>query len=216
MSTIKSPGFGPGYWKNGGTPAATLPMALKWDNPSSFEISEVNTFSVNLTVDATGSGRRSRGWDYSVQIINNSDPTHVNLSGNVSGSVNTAGSPQTFTVNFSTSSFLTYGAFITQPSDSELHGKFGPVHGGDSDPKSYTCLDRSPALLPSAYRNQLVESIESHVSASYPFNFDTVTQEYNKFAILLKITRTNNEGAAFTEHDYRVLIITFAPLIDIG
>jgi hypothetical protein len=216
MPTIKSPGFGPGYWKNRGAPAATLPMALKWDNPSSFEIDEVNTFAVNLTVDATGSGRRSRGWDYSVQIINNTDPTNITLSGNVTGSVNTAGSPQTFTVNFPTSSFLTHGSLITQPSDTELQGKFGPVSGGDSDPKRYTCLNRNLALLPSAYRNQLVESITLATSATYPNNFDTVTPEYNKFAILLKVTRTNNEGASFTDHDYRVLIITFAPLIDIG
>jgi hypothetical protein len=215
MPIIKSPGFGPGYWKNHGSPAATLPMALKWNNPSSYEISSIGTFAVNLTIDATGSGRISRGWNYVVEIVNNSDPTHVTLSGSTTGSVNTSGSPQTFTVNFPTSSFLTHGSLITQPSSLELNGKFGPISAGDADTNRYTCLNRSFTLLPTQYRNQLVETITSHASATYPHNFDTVSAEYNKFAILLKITRTNNEGTSFTDYDYRVLIITFAPLIDI-
>lgn len=211
-NVIKSPGFGPAYWQPGAA-ASALPMGLVWNNASSFEINEVNTFAVTLAIGASSSGIKTRGWDYDISIVNNTDPTNVYLSNNT-GTFSTAGS-QNFTVNFKTDSFLSHGLVISQPSDSELFSKFGPVSAGDSDPKRYTTLERNSTVQPTAYRNVLAESLSSASMASYPNNFDTVTQETNKYAILMKIVRTNATAPVINVTNYRVFIITFAPLIDI-
>ena len=220
MGEIRSPGFGPAYWQpgqagGGTTPPSSLPMSMVWSNPSSFEITEVNTFAVDLTIDAASAGIKTRGWDYTITIENNTDPTNVYLTGAATGTVSAPGTPQTFTVNFHTDSFLTHGSLITQPSNSELMSKFGPVYAGDSDSTRYASLLRLHTVLPTAYRNQLVESIVEHVSPTYPYNFDVVSNEYNKFAILMKIVRSNATAPAFTITDYKMFIITFSPLIDI-
>jgi hypothetical protein len=133
---------------------------------------------------------------------------------NNTGSFSTSGS-NTFTVHFNTDTFLSHGAIITQPTDAELHGKFGPIRAGDGDIGKYSTLLRNNTVQPTSYRNIVTERMTPATSTTYPFNFDAVAVQENKYGILFRITRTNSTNPSFNVVDFRVLVITFAPLIDI-
>jgi hypothetical protein len=209
---IRSPGFGPAYWKNPNSLPTSMPMSMTWDNISEFEIVEANTFNVNMNIGAANGGVKTRGWDYAVTIENNTDPTNVTIASGT-GTLNAAGST-TFTVSFPTSAFLAT-TNMSVPSLTELENKFGPIRAGDSNPNKYSSLLRSFDKQPTAYRNVLVEEIVDNVGVSLPSIFDSFNPQYNKYAIVFKIVRSNATAPAFSLTDYRVLIVKFAPLIDI-
>jgi hypothetical protein len=208
---IKSPGFGPAYWKNPDSLPATLPMTLVWDNVSEFEIGEYDNFNVSMNIGATSNGIKTRGWNYTITLENNTDPTNVTITSGT-GTFNSSGS-STFTTSFPTSAFLTTGT-ISQPSLVELTSKFGPIRGGDNDTRKYNTLLRDVSVQPTPYKNIIVEEV-SEGGVPYPSRLGIFTSRANVFALVFKIVRTNTEGLPFTITDYRVLGITFTSLIDI-
>lgn len=110
---MKSAQFPVMQWQ--GAPTATrIPMDLYFDSekisqslPAEYEINSTGIVSINYNLSVIPEGKKTAGFTYQVELVENSAPSDIYLTGQTSGNFNdnVSGQNKTITLNMNTSAF---------------------------------------------------------------------------------------------------------------